>query len=166
MKVIDRTEEEQAGVLSLEEAEEIVDLLSEVGRTFKANLRSLPNSPAAALSMPQRDVLKIIGRRPGVTPAGICERTRRDRGQVTRLTLELEEAGLILRTRSTEDRRSVLLTLSDRGTELFAQMLVRRADLARTMLSGLTVSEVQELKEKLRRMRGVMRGFAGRPRAS
>lgn len=137
--------------------EEIADLLSEIGRVFKARLRGLPDSPAKALSMPQRDVLVMIGRRPGVTPARICERTGRDRGQVTRLVAELELLGLVERDRSTEDRRSIVLRLSSSGTELFARMLERRADLSQLMLSGLTDKEAGALKTMLQHMRTALK---------
>lgn len=146
--------------------EEIADLLSEIGRTFKARLRSLPDSPARKLSMPQRDVLVRIGRRPGVTPAGICERTGRDRGQVTRLVAELETLGLVTRDRSTEDRRSIVLRLSPSGTELFARMLERRADLSQVMLSGLTDVEAGTLKVMLQHLRNALKASTSEPHSS
>lgn len=140
------------------DGEEIADLLSEIGRAFKARLRSLPNSPAKDLSIPQRDVLKMIGRRPGVTPAQIGERMGRDRAQITRLVSELEQVGLIERTRSTTDRRSVVLRLSPNGTDLFARMLERRAGLSQIMLSDLNDTETQTLKTLLQRLRGPLKG--------
>ncbi|WP_279482354.1 MarR family transcriptional regulator [Aureimonas sp. SK2] len=140
------------------DGEEIADLLSEIGRAFKARLRSLPDSPAKDLSLPQRDVLKMIGRRPGVTPAQIGERMGRDRAQITRLVSELQEMGLIERTRSTQDRRSVVLNLSPDGTALFARMLKRRAGLSQIMLSDLTDTETQTLKSLLQRLRGTLKG--------
>lgn len=140
------------------DGEEIADLLSEIGRAFKARLRSLPDSPAKDLSMPQRDVLKMIGRRPGITPAQIGERMGRDRAQITRLVSELEEVGLIERTRSTQDRRSVVLSLSPNGINLFARMLERRAGLSQIMLSDLNDTETQTLKRLLQRLRGTLKG--------
>lgn len=140
-----------------EGAEEVADLLSEIGRLFKARLRSLPDSPAGALSVPQRDVLVRIGRRPGATPASVSERTGRDPGQVTRLVAELEELGLVRRARSLEDRRSVSLSLSDSGAALFARMLERRAALAGEMLSELTASEERLLRSLLGRLRSGLR---------
>jgi DNA-binding MarR family transcriptional regulator len=153
---------EQASLRDVD-GEEIADLLSEIGRAFKARLRSLPNSPAKDLSMPQRDVLKMIGRRPGVTPAQIGERMGRDRAQITRLVSELEQMGLIERTRSTQDRRSVVLSLSPDGATLFARMLERRAGMSQIMLSDLTVTETQTLKTLLQRLRGTLKGASDPP---
>ncbi len=145
------------------EGEEIADLLSEIGRTFKAQLRGLADSPARHLSLPQRDVLVRIGRRPGCSPASVSERTGRDPGQVTRLVAELEGLDLVERERSVEDRRSVNLKLSRKGRTLFAHMLERRAALSRDMLCDLSAEELVELRRVLQTIRGRLRDMPGDP---
>lgn len=72
------------------------------------------------LSVPQYNVLRILR---GAEPEALCRNDIRDRmitrmPDMTRLLDRMEEAGLVARTRETEDRRMVLTRLTAEGHRL------------------------------------------------
>jgi DNA-binding MarR family transcriptional regulator len=72
------------------------------------------------LSIPQYNVLRILR---GAEPDALCRNDIRDRmitrmPDMTRLLDRMEEAGLVARTRETEDRRMVLTRLTAEGERL------------------------------------------------
>lgn len=72
------------------------------------------------ISATQYNVLRILR---GAGPGGLCRHEIRDRlltrmPDVTRLLDRMEEAGLVVRERGTEDRRLVSTQLTTRGREL------------------------------------------------
>ena len=72
------------------------------------------------ISATQYNVLRILR---GASPDGLCRNEIRDRlltrmPDVTRLLDRMEEAGLVMRTRGTEDRRLVSTMLTSRGRKL------------------------------------------------
>ncbi|PCG86775.1 MarR family transcriptional regulator [Streptomyces sp. WZ.A104] len=80
----------------------------------------------------------------------IGERLHLDSGTLSPLLKRLEAAGLVRRERSREDERSVLIDLTEDGTQLRDRALsVPRGVLAAT---GLSVEEVLGLQEVLGRL--------------
>lgn len=72
------------------------------------------------LSIPQYNVLRILR---GAEPDALCRNDIRDRmitrmPDMTRLLDRMEDAGLVARTRETEDRRMVLTRLTAEGERL------------------------------------------------
>jgi DNA-binding MarR family transcriptional regulator len=77
----------------------------------------------------------------------------RDKAQVTRIIAELEALGLISRLRSTTDRRSTQLSLTESGETLFRRVLVKRGNLTSAMLNALDAEERNALHAMLVKMR-------------
>ena len=72
------------------------------------------------ISLPQYNVLRILR---GAGDQGLCRNELRDRlltrmPDVTRLLDRMEDAGLVMRTRETADRRQVRTHLTPRGREV------------------------------------------------
>jgi DNA-binding MarR family transcriptional regulator len=67
------------------------------------------------LTYPQYLVMLVLWERDGVPVKDIGERLYLDSGTLTPLLKRLEAAGLIKRTRSTEDERQVLIALTPQG---------------------------------------------------
>jgi len=70
------------------------------------------------LTYPQYLVMLVLWERDGVPVKEIGERLFLDSGTLTPLLKRLEQAGLIKRTRSTEDERQVLIGLTSQGQAL------------------------------------------------
>src|SRR3569832_2323767 len=67
------------------------------------------------LTYPQYLVLLVLWERDGIAVKEIGERLHLDSGTLTPLLKRLEQAGLIKRTRSSEDERQVLIDLTAQG---------------------------------------------------
>ena len=67
------------------------------------------------LTYPQYLVMLVLWERDGVPVKDIGERLFLDSGTLTPLLKRLEAAGLVKRTRSTEDERQVLIALTPQG---------------------------------------------------
>ena len=70
------------------------------------------------LTYPQYLVMLVLWERDGVPLKEIGERLHLDSGTLTPLLKRLEQAGLVRRTRSTEDERQVLIGLTAQGNAL------------------------------------------------
>ena len=70
------------------------------------------------LTYPQYLVMLVLWERDGVPLKEIGERLHLDSGTLTPLLKRLEQAGLVKRTRSTEDERQVLIGLTAHGHAL------------------------------------------------
>lgn len=142
--------------------EEINDLLSELAHLFKTELRRTAwNGEVAPATPLQGDVLAYLGRSPGANVNALADRIGRDRGQTTRLLIDMEKLGLIIRERSASNRRFVGVSLTSKGHEVYRRVLNKRAELAATMLENLIPEERRQLSEMLFRMRSNLRAKVG-----
>ncbi|WP_440112278.1 MarR family winged helix-turn-helix transcriptional regulator [Acidovorax sp. BL-A-41-H1] len=93
-----------------------------------------------------------ISRSAGVTVAELARESDADPASMTRALDRLEAKGLVLRERSTTDRRVVQLTLTAEGQAVAAQVPQVLADVLNGHLSDFTHDEWQQLLALLRRM--------------
>ncbi len=99
----------------------------------------------------QYNVLRILR---GSGPDGLCRNEIRDRlltrmPDVTRLLDRMEEAGLVSRTRSSEDRRQVGTHLTSSGRDLVDRLDEVVAEEHRQRLGHLTEKQLKTLVELL-----------------
>jgi DNA-binding MarR family transcriptional regulator len=95
----------------------------------------------------QYNVLRILR---GSEPKGLCRNELRDRmltrmPDVTRLLDRMEEAGLVERTRDTEDRRMVTSRITKKASQLLATLDPLVADNEKTFFAGIDQSQIQTL---------------------
>jgi DNA-binding MarR family transcriptional regulator len=99
------------------------------------------------LTYPQYLVMLVLWERDGVPVKDIGERLFLDSGTLTPLLKRLEAAGLIKRTRSTEDERQVLIALTSQGQALREK--ARTVPQAILTTSACSISELSALKNEL-----------------
>lgn len=118
------------------------DLLKELGITY-----------------PQYLVLLVLWQRDGITVGEISERVFLDSPTITPLLKRLEAAGLLTRTRSAQDERQVLITLTDEGRA----MQQRSAHLPQCIAeaSDTDINEIIDLRDRLLALRSRMARKAG-----
>jgi len=107
------------------------------------------------LSAAQYNVLKILR---GAEPEGLCRNEIRDRmltrmPDMTRLLDRMEDAGLVTRTRQTNDRRLVRTELTERATELLDKIEPNMLEEHRERLGGLSRDDLRRLIELLTAVR-------------
>ncbi|MBT2386748.1 MarR family winged helix-turn-helix transcriptional regulator [Streptomyces sp. ISL-11] len=101
------------------------------------------------------DVLATLRRSPAphhLTPAELMRSSMVTSGAVSQRLERLEERGLITRTRSEDDGRSVRVALTDAGRDLVGKALVDNVATQDRLLSGLTPAQRDRVARDLRRL--------------
>ncbi len=112
------------------------------------------------LTMAQYNVLRILR---GAGPGGLCRNEVRDRmltrmPDMTRLLDRMEDAGLVVRARSTEDRRLVTTRITPAGADVLERLAEPVAAEHRLRFEALTATETRALVALLDRVRGALAG--------
>jgi DNA-binding MarR family transcriptional regulator len=106
------------------------------------------------VSLPRFDVMAALERAPeGLTMGELSRRLMVSNGNATVLVSGLEGEGMVRRTVSSEDRRSVTVALTDEGRAAFAGMASAHAGWVDDLLGGLGDDEVEQLSDLLHRAR-------------
>src|SRR5215510_11326340 len=99
------------------------------------------------LTYPQYLVMLVLWERDGVPLKDIGEWLFLDSGTLTPLLKRLEQAGLVRRTRSTEDERQVLIALTPQGQALKEK--ARAVPQAILAASACSVGELSAIRNEL-----------------
>lgn len=100
----------------------------------------------------QWGVLLMILTQRGDTAAVLARGMECDTGSMTRMLDRLETKELIVRTRSTDDRRRVQLELTASGKRLAERLVAAIVKVLNKHLDGFSVDELELFKGFLRRM--------------
>jgi DNA-binding MarR family transcriptional regulator len=119
--------------------EAILYLYTESRRLTKELARSVD------LTGPQLTVLKMLEGVGDLSLSELSERIRAQNSTVTGIIDRMEREGLVLRARSTEDRRVVKIKLTDKGSKIGRAIAVEPMEVLRAALDGLTFVESQSL---------------------
>lgn len=104
-------------------------------------------------TLPRFDVLAALyRRRDGVTMTELSRMLLVSNGNATTVVDRLEKDGLVLRTPSTTDRRSVVVALTPEGLAHFEGLAVdHEAEISR-LFGGLSEADLDTLNDILKRM--------------
>jgi DNA-binding MarR family transcriptional regulator len=124
----------------------------------------------ADLTGPQLTVLKLLEGVGDMSLSELSDRIRAQNSTVTGIIDRMEREGLVVRVRSTEDRRVVHIRLTDKGAKIANEIAVEPMEIFRSALESLTAGEMRELIKLLtkiaRRVQSlVKRAPPGRSRA-
>ena len=103
------------------------------------------------LTLGRFHVLRVIIESQPVSMGEIHEELHMANSTVTVIVDYLHEAGLVKRKRDTEDRRVVLLEITDEGREIMESLLKKRQDFMKKSLLDMqdSAEELAQLLEKL-----------------
>lgn len=103
------------------------------------------------LTLGRFHVLRVIIESQPVSMGDIHEELHMANSTVTVIVDYLHEAGLVKRKRDTNDRRVVLLEITDKGRKIMESLLAKRQDFMRKALLDMQDSseELAQLLEKL-----------------
>jgi DNA-binding MarR family transcriptional regulator len=107
---------------------------------------------ALDLTAAQWGVVVTLAEGTASTPAELSRMLDYDPGAMTRLIDRLEKKDIVRRTRSTDDRRSVSLELTERGLALFPEILPLIVGVYNELLKGFSKEEATQLEGLLTRM--------------
>ena len=103
------------------------------------------------LRIPEWRLVAILAETPGLSQSEVGRRTRMDKLTVSRAAIALMERGLIARARNEEDRRSPLLSLTENGRELYAQVAPRALAFETDIFADFSAAERAALMGLLKR---------------
>jgi DNA-binding MarR family transcriptional regulator len=123
-------------------------------RTMLSNAveREIADSADNDVTYEQWGVLIAILMNRGDTAAMLSRTMECDTGSMTRMLDRLEAKGLIVRTRSTDDRRRVRLDLTAEGKRKSERLLKAIVTVLNRHLEGFSFDELELFKSFLRRM--------------
>ena len=124
------------------------EMLAALDRELAADKRLAPLEMSAAQYI---IVANLAGPEPK-SASDLCKGISYDAGAMTRMLDRLEAKGLIRRSRSEQDRRLVILELTEEGRGAYPRMREMSMAVANRFLSGFTRAEARQLESLLGRM--------------
>jgi DNA-binding MarR family transcriptional regulator len=121
----------------------------------------------ADLTGPQLTVLKMLEGVGDLSLSDLSERIRAQNSTVTGIIDRMEREGLVVRARSTEDRRVIKIRLTERGAKIAGDIAVEPMEIFRSALDSLTPAEMRDLLRILtkiaRRVQSIVKRDVGAP---
>ncbi len=99
----------------------------------------------AQLTGPQLTVVKILEQIGDLSLSELSEKIRAQNSTVTGIIDRMEREGLVVRERSTADRRVVIIKLTAKGSQLAEDIPIEPMKVFQSALSSLTKDEMREL---------------------
>ena len=122
-------------------------------------------SRRADLTGPQLTVLKMLEGLGDLSLSDLSERIRAQNSTVTGIIDRMEREGLVVRTRSTEDRRVVRIKLTEKGARIARDIAVEPMEIFRSALENLSPGEMRDLLKILtkiaRRVQSIVKRDVG-----
>jgi len=135
--------------------ETVVYIYTESRRLTKGIAREV------GLTGPQLTVIKLLETFGDLSLSSLSERIRAQNSTVTGIIDRMEREELVVRERSTSDRRVVLIKLTPKGKELARSVDVQPMEIFRGALASLTKDEVTQLVRILGKLQRWVRARLG-----
>jgi MarR family 2-MHQ and catechol resistance regulon transcriptional repressor len=136
-----------AADLALDTFVKLVRAFSTIARLEGAHIRS-----DYGLTPPQFGVLDALGHLGAMTMGELCRKRLVTGGNMTVVVDNLEEAGIVRRRPSPEDRRSTIVDLTREGRRRFDRIFPHHAQSMARMFSVLDASEQRQLGRLLKKL--------------
>ena len=104
------------------------------------------------LTIPQWRVVAVLARSPGLSAAGVAERTAMDKVAVSRAVTGLARSGRVRRVLAANDRRRSVLTLTARGRAVYRQIVPLARAYERRLLGELSPADQAQFNRLLGRL--------------
>jgi len=109
------------------------------------------------VTLPRFDLMAQLFRHPeGLKMGELSRRLMVTGGNVTGISDQLETEGLVARTPHSEDRRSLVISLTAAGRRAFARMAARHEEWVAGLMGGLSESERKTLFDLLGRLKSTL----------
>ncbi|MGE5502837.1 MAG: MarR family winged helix-turn-helix transcriptional regulator [Actinomycetota bacterium] len=115
-----------------------------------------------SISLPMWRVLAALLGEREMRLGDLARRTSIEMSTLSRISVAMEERGLIVRRRSGRDARAVLASLTPAGLEMVETIVPLAQERERRAVSGLSADEISQLKAMLVRIHANVTETAGR----
>lgn len=133
--------------------QDIFEAMHDLLHVYRAHMVRAMASVHPELTLNEVRGLMFIGRHPGASQKDLVRHSGADKAQVARMVVQLEDKGWLQRQPSTEDKRSLCLSLSAQGQALAEALRASRQALTRNLLQGCDASQQQQLMALLAQLR-------------
>lgn len=104
------------------------------------------------LNVSEWRLIAVLAEGEARTQQELCTATRMDKVTVSRAATTLADRGLVERAPNRHDKRSHLLSLTESGWTLYAQVAPKALELEKGLLADFSAAEVEALVGMLRRV--------------
>lgn len=109
------------------------------------------------LSKNQPMVIKIIGMEGEVMPSTIGKYTGMEKSSLTRMVDDLEKKGIVFRKTDPDDRRKVLVSLTEKGLRYYNNLNEIAAEMADEILKFVDEKDIEDYVQSLETMVRILR---------
>ena len=118
-----------------------------------------------ATTLPRFDLMAQLERRPaGLRMSELSKRLMVSGGNVTGITDQLEQEGLVQRILDRDDRRAITVKLTDTGLKRFRRMAAHHEQWIVELLGGLSQEDKQAMLAMLQKLKGALALNGVKPR--
>lgn len=132
--------------------EDVLDLLSLLFHTVKAQLQASLREDADALTMMEMRALNFFVKHPGSTQNDLVQFSGRDKAQITRTVKGMLDRDLLRLEQNAADRRCNHVHLTEAGKQVHKTVQRHRRRLAHQMMQHVGDSERERIADLLTRM--------------
>jgi len=115
---------------------------------FKKKLSPFDITPVQHL------VLEVLWKEGNISPWKISEKAVIDGATLSGVIDRMTEAGLVMRNENSLDRRSVKVSLTSKGKELWEEMEALRQEINKELIDGFLPEEILLFKRMLKDLKG------------
>ena len=134
-------------------ADAALGLWVKLARAFATfSKKSTESIRSFGLTEPQFAVLETLGHLGSMTIGTLCKKQLVSGGNMTLVVDNLEKENLVRRVHSVDDRRTIIVELTEKGKELFDAIFPRHAENITRTLSVLSNEEIETLSRLLKKL--------------
>lgn len=135
-------------------AEEIKDLLKNIIKNFKGKITG--HISGYGFTIPQLQLLQVLYNHPDITLKELSTHLGLAKSTVSDIVDRLEAQGAVIRVRSTEDRRTVRISLSPKSCEIEESIKILKMNYLAEILHSASNEEVEKILEGLKLLNSLM----------
>lgn len=124
---------------------------------FDQTLQKKISGKFKELSKNQPMVIKIIGMEGEVMPSTIGKYTGLEKSSLTRMVDDLEKKGIVYRKTDPDDRRKVLVSLTEKGLNYYNYLNKITAEMADEILKFVDEKDIEDFVQSLETMVRILR---------
>ncbi len=114
------------------------------------------------IGIPEWRVIANLGTAGTLSAKQIGDRAHMHKTKVSRAAAALEESGLIMRSTDDNDKRSTILSLTDKGRDVYSRIVPVALEFASELESALDPADVKALDRVLSKLKRKSQEMAGR----
>ena len=113
------------------------------------------------IGIPEWRVIANLGSTGKLSAKQIGDRAHMHKTKVSRAAAALEEAGLIMRSTDDNDKRSAILSLTDKGSDVYSRIVPVALEFTNELESALDPADVEALDRVLSKLKRKSQEMAG-----